>query len=375
MSDIAIKPHYQILDGLRGVAALTVVAFHIFEPNAKKGMLDQFINHGYLAVDFFFLLSGFVISYAYDDRWKTMSLKGFFKRRIYRLQPMIVMGMLIGAVCFYLGDSPKWPLIHTVPIWQVLLVMLVGSTLLPLPPAWDIRGWQEMHPLNGPAWSLFYEYVANILYALGLNKIPKAGLIILTALAGGYLLIYSLNSPSGDLMGGWTLNLEQLHIGFTRLIFPFLAGLLLARSVKIHSKGNTFLVSSMLLFAILAVPRLGGETAMWMNGLYESVVIILIFPFIIYLGASGEIVNENVRKICSFLGNISYPIYITHFPFIYAYSAWLSRNPGAAPPTNIMYGIATFITSVLIGFLTFKYYDVPVRKWLNNNFLNTNTPK
>lgn len=75
------KPHYNILDGFRGVAALTVVWFHIFEAFATSH-IDQRINHGYLAVDFFFILSGFVMGYAYDDRWKTMSLKEFFKRRI-----------------------------------------------------------------------------------------------------------------------------------------------------------------------------------------------------------------------------------------------------------------------------------------------------
>ena len=69
------KPHYDILDGLRGIAALTVVWFHIFEAFATSH-LDQRINHGYLAVDFFFILSGFVIGYAYDDRWKKkMSVK------------------------------------------------------------------------------------------------------------------------------------------------------------------------------------------------------------------------------------------------------------------------------------------------------------
>src|SRR5215212_872646 len=97
------KPHFAILDGLRGVAAVTVVAFHIFEAHATSH-LNQIINHGYLAVDFFFLLSGFVIGYAYDDRWGKMSIKDFFKIRLIRLQPMVVMGMIVGAICFYFQD-------------------------------------------------------------------------------------------------------------------------------------------------------------------------------------------------------------------------------------------------------------------------------
>ena len=75
------KPHYGILDGLRGVAALMVIWYHIFEGFATSP-IDQKFNHGYLAVDFFFILSGFVIGYAYDDRWKSMKIKDFFKRRL-----------------------------------------------------------------------------------------------------------------------------------------------------------------------------------------------------------------------------------------------------------------------------------------------------
>src|ERR1700689_4266849 len=123
------KPHYPILDGLRGVASVIVVAFHLFEAHSTSH-LDQIINHGYLAVDFFFVLSGFVVGYAYDDRWSKMILSGFFKPRLVRLQPMVVMGMIIGALCFYFQDSALWPTISKVPIWKMLVVMLIGFTLL-----------------------------------------------------------------------------------------------------------------------------------------------------------------------------------------------------------------------------------------------------
>ena len=99
------KPRYEILDGLRGVAALIVVAFHLFE-TYSPGPMYQILNHGYLAVDFFFVLSGFVIGYAYDDRWSQMTVWSFFKRRLIRLQPMVIMGCVIGALLFYFGDAP-----------------------------------------------------------------------------------------------------------------------------------------------------------------------------------------------------------------------------------------------------------------------------
>ena len=96
---LASKPRYEILDGLRGVASVIVVLFHLLE-TYSAGPTYQVINHGYLAVDFFFVLSGFVIGYAYDDRWNRMTTWGFFKRRLVRLHPMVVMGTVLGA-CFY----------------------------------------------------------------------------------------------------------------------------------------------------------------------------------------------------------------------------------------------------------------------------------
>ena len=100
---LASKPRYEILDGLRGVAAIMVVLFHMFECYSP-GVTGQIINHGYLSVDFFFALSGFVITYAYDDRWNQMSTWSFFKRRIIRLHPMAVFGTLLCA-CFFLTLS------------------------------------------------------------------------------------------------------------------------------------------------------------------------------------------------------------------------------------------------------------------------------
>src|SRR6201992_2537099 len=144
------KSHYEILDGLRGVAALLVVIFHVFETYSGD-RFHQVINHGYLAVDFFFVLSGFVVAYAYDDRWGKMSQWDFYKRRLVRLQPMVVMGSLIGAALFYFQKSPAFPLIAKTSVSKMLLTMLIGCTLIPITKSMDIRGWDEMHPLNGPA--------------------------------------------------------------------------------------------------------------------------------------------------------------------------------------------------------------------------------
>ncbi|CAM3681618.1 acyltransferase [Mucilaginibacter galii] len=364
----ATKPHYPILDGLRGVAALTVVAFHVFETHSTSH-LNQIINHGYLAVDFFFLLSGFVIGYAYDDRWNKLTVGGFFKRRLARLQPMVVLGMIIGAACFYFQAGPVWPGLASVPAWQVLLVMLVGCTLIPLPISADIRGWQEMHPLNGPGWSLFFEYLANIMYALFVRKFSKKALTLLVAIAGAALVHYAVTSKTGDVIGGWSVNAEQLRIGFTRLMFPFFGGLLLSRTASVTHINNAFLWCSLLLLAVLAFPRVGGAENLWANGLYDSLSIIILFPLIIYMGASGNIAGVFSSRVCKFLGDISYPIYITHYPFIYTYTAWVSRHKGITLQEAWPYGLLTFVASVVLAYACLKLYDEPVRRWLNKKFI------
>lgn len=360
---ITSKPHYPILDGLRGVAALMVVAFHIFEAHATSH-LDQVINHGYLAVDFFFLLSGFVIGYAYDDRWHTMTIGNFFKRRLIRLQPMVIMGMLIGALLFYFQDSPAlWPSIHEVPVWKMLLVMVIGFTLIPVPPSLDIRGWVEMHPLNGPGWSLFYEYIANIMYALFVRKFSNTALSILVFVAGCALIHLAVTSPKGDIVGGWSLEPEQIHIGFARMIYPFFAGLLLFRTGKLIHVKNAFFWCSLLVIIALAMPRIGGSENLWLNGLYESGVVILFFPLIIFLASSGEITNKFSSRICKFFGDISYPIYITHYPIIYIYTAW--AVDGKIPISKAFpISILTFLTCIALAYACLKLYDVPVRKWI-----------
>lgn len=361
------KNHYIILDGLRGVAALVVVMFHIFEASASSHF-TQIINHGYLAVDFFYVLSGFVVGYAYDDRWGKMTLGGFFKRRLIRLHPMVVMGMIIGAVTFYMqGGATLFPMISQVPVWKMLLIFIIGCTLIPVPVSMDIRGWQEMHPLNGPGWSLFFEYIANILYALFIRRFSKIALAILVFIAGGALVHMLLTNTSGDVAGGWSLDPVQFRIGVTRFVCPFFAGLLLSRMGKLAKIKNAFLICSLLVIAILAVPRIGGPDSLWMNALYESFAIIFLFPLVVYLGASGIVEGKTALKLNKFLGDISYPIYITHYPLIYIYTAWVVDNK--IPLQQAWpYGLLVFFSSIVIAYACLKLYDEPVRKWLLKKF-------
>lgn len=361
-SSLTSKPHLPILDGLRGVAALMVVAFHILEAHAAD-RFSQVINHGYLAVDFFFLLSGFVIGFAYDDRWNQMSLGAFIRRRLIRLQPMLVMGMLVGALFFYTQDSVLWPGIHAVPVWQVMLTLLAGMLMIPLLTGMDIRGWWEMYPLNGPAWSLFFEYLANLMYALFIRKWPVWALALLVLVSGGALAHYSVTGSQGDLIGGWSLDPAQFRIGLTRLMYPFFAGLLLFRIARLRPVPNAFLWCSLLLMAALSVPRLGGEQGLWMNGLYDALMVILVFPLIVYLGAGGTLRANRETALCRFLGDISYPIYITHYPILYWYTGWVKDHNSSILSTWPV-ALGVMAGCILLAYACLRLYDVPVRRWL-----------
>ncbi|MDP9038006.1 MAG: acyltransferase [Acidobacteriota bacterium] len=367
-ASLQTKSRYEILDGLRGVAALMVVIFHTFEAYADDNRFKQIINHGYLAVDFFFLLSGFVVAYAYDDRWGRMTQWEFYKRRLIRLQPMVIVGSIIGAALFYFQSAPVFPLVSSTPFAKMLLFMVIGFTMIPVLPSMDIRGWQEMHPLNGPAWSLFFEYIANILYAVGLRKLSNKALGVLVLLSGALLVHLTVFGSRGDVIGGWAVNREQLHIGFARLLFPFFAGILLMRSGRrIHTR-SAFLLCSLLLIAIFSIPRIGGPEHLWANGLYESFAIIVLFPIIVAMGAGDTVSGAFSTRLCRFFGAISYPLYITHYPLIYVYTAWVTRDhiPAAR---GALFGGLLLLVAVSVAYASVKLYDEPVREWLRRRFL------
>lgn len=368
------KKHFLILDALRGIAAIVVVLFHLLEIYSNGDHTKQLINHGYLAVDFFFMLSGYVMAHAYDDRWDKMTVKAFFKRRLVRLHPMIIAGMVIGAICFFFQESSMFPNIAETSFWKMMLVFVIGCTLIPVPLSMDIRGWNEMHPLNGPAWSLFFEYIANILHALILRRLSKIVLGILVFIAGIALVHLAVTSPSGDIIGGWSLEPEQLKIGFTRLLFPYMAGMLLRRAVKPGEGKNTFLLSGILLVAVLSVPRIGGYEHLWANGLYDSLSIILLFPVIIYLGAIGKITSPLTEKISTFLGDISYPIYIIHYPIVYVYYAWVD-NHNIPIEKGFPVGLILLPVLILLAYALLKFYDLPVRRLLTSKFLKSESMK
>ena len=376
---LASKPRYEILDGLRGVAAVLVVLFHLLE-TYSGGQAHQIINHGYLAVDFFFVLSGFVIGYAYDDRWDKMTTWGFFKRRLVRLQPMVIMGTIVGACFYFFGQGDGFPLIGNVDGWKVLLAFVMGCLMIPCGAGMDIRGWGEMNSSNGPNWSLTWEYVGNILYALVFRRLPKIGLAVLAAAAAFCTLDLCLDWNVFGLLteghaghrytviGGWSLTAEQVYIGLTRLFYPFLIGLLISRVGKFIKVKNGFWWCSLILAVLFSIPCVGGEGNI-LNGVYNAICILVLMPLVVMMGAGSQIKGEKSTRVCNFLGEISYPLYITHYPLMYMQMNWAWSHPDAPVYAHVMVCVACFFLSIGIAYSCLRLYDIPVRKWLTEKWL------
>ena len=369
------KAHYDLLDGLRGVAALMVIWYHVFEGYAFAGGGNiETLNHGYLAVDFFFILSGFVIGYAYDDRWgKSLTMKDFFKRRLIRLYPMVVMGAVLGAITFCIQGCVQWDGTH-VAISMIMLSLLCTIFFIPAMPGvgYEVRGNGEMFPLNGPCWSLFFEYIGNILYALFIRRLSNKALTVFVVLLGVALAAFAVFNVStyGNIGVGWTLDGVNFLGGSLRMLFPFSLGMLMSRNFKPMKVRGAFWICTVALIALFAVPYLEGMEPLCMNGVYEAFCVIVAFPIILWIGASGTTTDVQSTKICKFLGDISYPVYVIRCPLRYLFYAWLIENKLYTLGETWHVAVCVFVLSIVLAYLCLKLYDEPIRKYLAKRFLS-----
>ena len=373
------KPRYEGLDGLRGVAAITVVIFHIFEIFSKDPA-HQIINHGYLAVDFFYALSGFVISYAYDDRWDKMSLWDFYKRRLIRLHPMVIAGTIVGVCYYFLGESDVFPNIKDVKPYSFFLTIILNILMIPTPKSFDIRGWGTTNAFDDTTWTLTYEYLINILYSLIIRRLNNIIIAILTFLSSFLTINLTLNFDIFNVfknrdfrkytvIGGWEISSQELCIAFARLLYPFFSGYLISR-LKLKIKlPCSFIICSIFLTIILSFPRLTDKNKWITNGIYETIVIIIFFPIILMIGAGDTEKNESIIKICKFLGNFSYPLYITHIPLIYCLYTWENFHENDSLFNKICVSVGSFFIMIFNSYALIKLYEEPVRKWLTEKYL------
>jgi peptidoglycan/LPS O-acetylase OafA/YrhL len=343
-----MKRHFEILDGLRGTAALLVLFFHLLD-----GMLPYAANplrHAALAVDFFFLLSGFVIGYAYDDRWPGLSLSAFLRARLIRLHPLVLLAVVIGALCYWFDPFVEGT--QRVGGLRMAFMLSFGALLLPTPPSSAPGGWLT-HPLNSPCWSLLQEYLANIAYALVGWRLGRRALAAVVALAAVALVATAL--WHGSLDGGWAWH--SFWMAPVRVAFPFAAGLLLHRlGAQLRVPGAYALLSLLLLLVFMA-------PAYAPAGYYQVFCVLVIFPLIVAIGA-GTPTAGRLSGLCRFAGRLSYPLYLVHFPFTAIFAHWVkATHPPLGQLVPVMVVLILFVMA--LAWAALRFYDEPVRAWLS----------
>ena len=376
-----------IADALRGVAGLLVPLFHISEPYGwNRGdvpAVPQVCGHGYLCVEFFLLLMGYMLAYAYDRRWKEgMSLRGFFGRRLLRLHPLVVSGTLLGLVVFFAQGMgcPLWDkALRAFGPWEFAGLVAAGLLLLPYP------GSGFLVPFNPCAWTLSYEYLANILYALFVRRLGRVALAALSVVAGLWTASYALHVDLNAIFGtsseflaqvaarkrdtieiGWSLNAQHVYGACVRLFFPFLFGMFLARTgwkIRIPRGGLAICLAVFLLVLFVPMP-FGG---MYQNGAFELVALMVVFPLLLLAGAGTEVTHARTAAVCAFFAELSYPFYMSHYPFMKIHNWWVrTYSAGFSAGFCVVLGVCEYLALAALAYVMMRFWDRPVRRILRN---------
>ena len=341
------RPHYQGLDFLRGVAAIAVVGFHF----SSRLDLPNLFYHGYLGVDFFFVLSGFVIAHAYGARLASGAInpRAFIVLRLVRLLPMVAFGTVLAAFVDVLRPGQFSMAQH---LADIAVALVMGC--LCLPTLWHTTLEPTVFPLNSPVWSLFFELVANAC-CIPLYRSRQAGLVLRVALA------ISLVAITWAVLAQDSANLGSIPadfwLGFPRVAWSFWLGLLLSQ-VPARAIPLSKWAYAVILAAVLACPELPPGA----SGLFDLAAIGIVFPLIV-LGAAHCSGAERRSSLSAWSGNMSYPLYATHYPLVRAMGLVGRKVSDTAAAHGV---VAVLGTLALVGFATavYTHFDVPVRRWI-----------
>ncbi len=349
------------LDALRGVAAIMIVIRHAppflwQNPAGPTGLFWE----SYLAVDFFFALSGFVLAHAYGGRLgHGMTVRRFVMVRMVRLYPLYFLACAIGIV-FVTGRlvAGKTGLATATPD--------VVSALLFLP---NPSSPNMLFPLNSPAWSLFDEIVANFIFAVVATYLTTRRLAVFAAIAAVALGVssargwFGFGTALGATMDGGTL-WHSIGAGLLRVAFSFSAGVLVHRFRGMIA-WRPRLPPAVLMGGLILV--LGcGPTGRFQTG-FDIAATLVLFPAMIFLGADSK-PGLRAERLFAWMGAISYPIYVLQMP-IYAWCIYVSysialRRTGSYEHISRLWGIASVVLVVAVAIAANRWFDQPVRRWL-----------
>lgn len=334
---------FATLDGMRGIAAIAVVTFHY------RDMLGPWVfRSAYLAVDLFFLLSGIVIAHAYERRLLAgVSARRFMTMRALRLMPLYLVGLSLGVGVALLGialGQSNWT-------WSALLpVALSGALMIPnLFPAPRA----DLYPLDIPCWSLFWELVINLIYAVSLRWLRTGVVIAILVMAHAALAFSAWRAGGLDFGYDW----QHPEIGFLRVTAGFFGGVWIAR---MHRTGRLWRLS---LSPLLALLLAGGLLALpialgWAK---DIACVAVAFPLLCVAALQSE-----PRRSAPYLwlGLISYPLYVVHatLPWSRLADKLLHVSPERLEPLS---GLVAMAGAVIVAWCLAVFYDLPVRRWLS----------
>lgn len=342
------KRVFHTLDGLRGVAALSVVVLHTPELTQPFTMPSAF-----LAVDLFFMLSGFVIAHAYDARFAAgMGLREFLYLRVSRLYPLFALGALAGVLITAAGLTIFGATTHWT--WGKLLTSAPFALLMLPTPAPG-----ALYPPNPVGWSLFFELAINLIYAALWRRFQSraflaAGMLVSAAALAGLTVL------NGDAEMGATWS--EFGGGLARATFGFLTGVAIFRVNRRLGEAHRFKASPWLALAaalaVFALPR-----GPWSLGV-DLAAIMLLFPVLILTAARNE-PSPRWTSLFAFLGATSYAVYALNKPLAVAAFAVIEKLGHFSLDSVAPWSGLAFITALLASCAILdRVYDQPVRRFL-----------
>lgn len=342
------EARYSTLDGMRGIAAIAVATLHIPHFTGNWHLANSF-----LAVDLFFVLSGFVLAKVYEPRFAAdMGALAFLKQRFIRLFPFYALGTALGVLVAIAalrfggsGLKVEW----SAPMLATSLPL--SALMVPTPPLWPN---DLLYPLNTVLWSIFFELVANLVYALTWPVVRSTRALLLVT--GGLALILCGFVAAGiSLDGGF--NWGSFGVGTARVGFSFFAGVILARLASKRSEN-----AGLALALVAALPLL---LALDGGPIYQLGCIILAFPTLVAAASRIE-PSRTAASWFEVLGLCSYPMYALHKPVYQLTLGALVKAFPVAPQLLAPWIALVFLVLLAAAcYALSAVYDVPLRRWLS----------
>lgn len=344
------RERFAALDFLRGVAALCVLIDHLpWSP--------PFLNplpRGHLAVDLFFILSGFVIAHAYEYRLGSVAqFKSFYVARVIRLYPLYLaatVALTAQLIVISLAGTE-----HRPELLKIGTSFATAVLLLPTPTAWSVDP-TDIFPLVNTGWSLFWEEVVNLTYASVLVHFRGAWIAIPVVIAFFALSIAGAHYGTLDL--GWQP--DKVWPGIVRAGFPFFLGVALYRFRERFRAPAVSALPLPILLVMSFLPSFGGP-------IYELASVLFLFPLLIWFGAEARM-GSRVRELGLFLGYVSYPIYLLQVPILLGLGLATRWTKAFVPPESLGWLVIEFVMVVGLSWLVAILFDTPVRDRLSRRF-------